>query len=117
MKIKKEPIDSLILSELGGRIAKYRLDQNKTQEQLATEAGIAKRTLRRLEAGEVATQLSTLIRVCRVLGLLEGFAALIPEPVPSPIAKLKARGLIRRRASRIRPTTSGSQAWTWGNPT
>lgn len=54
---------------IGGRLTRIRLERNLTQVQLAVEAGIAKSTVQRLEAGAVATQLSGLIRVCRVLGL------------------------------------------------
>ena len=67
MKITKQATDEVILGELGGRLAKIRLDRNLTQAQLAVEAGVAKRTVERLEAGTVGTQLSGFIRVCRAV--------------------------------------------------
>jgi transcriptional regulator with XRE-family HTH domain len=76
------------------RLAATRLDQNLTQAALAEEAGVSKRTVERLESGEVAARLSGLVRVWRALGLLERFDALVPASVPSPIAQLK---LARRR--------------------
>ena len=40
MNITRQATDALILGELGGRIAKTRLDHNLTQAQLAAEAGV-----------------------------------------------------------------------------
>src|SRR3954465_4597774 len=105
MKISKQSTDETVLQELGGRLAQIRLDRNLTQAELAQQAGISKRTLERLESGEVATQLSAFIRVCRVLDLLEQFESLIPASGPSPIAQLKLGGRRRRRASRPAPPT------------
>jgi transcriptional regulator with XRE-family HTH domain len=105
--------DALILGELGGRIAKVRLDRNLTQAQLATQAGVSKRTVERLEAGAVATQLSGFIRVCRVLEVIERFELLFPEPVPSPVAQLKLGGKQRRRAS-AKPAGTPAKKWQWG---
>ena len=68
------------------------MEQNLTQAQLAERAGISKRTVERLESGGVATQMSGFIRVCRALGLIEHFNVLVPEPVPSPIERLKIGG-------------------------
>jgi transcriptional regulator with XRE-family HTH domain len=53
MKITKQATDEVILGELGGRLAKIRLEHNLTQAQLATQAGVAKRTVERWEAGTV----------------------------------------------------------------
>ena len=115
MKITKQATDTAILGELGGRLAKIRLDHNLTQAQLATQAGISKRTVERLETGAVATQLSSFIRVCRVLGVIERFDLLVPEPVPSPVAQLKLGGKKRQRASTTKSAKSSPKKWHWGN--
>jgi len=122
MEIAKTSSDETILQELGGRLAQTRLAKNMTQAQLATQAGISKRTIERLESGEVATQLSALIRVCRELDLIDRLDSLVPPPAPSPIAQLKIRGRERRRASgRIPPSATGQVSepgqtpWTWGD--
>jgi len=96
-------------------MASVRLDQNLTQADLADQAGVSKRTVERLESGAAATQLSGFIRVCRVLGLLERFDALIPESLPSPIAQLKLRGKQRRRASSARTPDRPAKKWKWGD--
>lgn len=115
MKIAKQATDDTVLAELGRRLARIRLERNLTQAQLAEQSGISKRTVERLEAGAVGTQLSGFIRVCRVLDVLERFDALISEPVPSPVAQLKLRGRQRRRASTARMVKPSAPKWKWGN--
>ncbi|HUA69151.1 MAG TPA: helix-turn-helix transcriptional regulator [Candidatus Saccharimonadales bacterium] len=115
MKITKQATDEAVLSELGGRLAKIRLDRNLTQAQLATQAGVSKRTVERLETGAVATQLSGFIRVCRVLDVIERFDLLIPEPVLSPVAQLKMAGRKRQRASASKPVKPSAKKWQWGD--
>lgn len=115
MNITRQATDALILGELGGRIAKTRLDHNLTQAQLAAQAGVSKRTVERLEAGAVATQLSGFIRVCRVLNLIERFDLLIPEPLASPITQLKLHGRERQRASPARQPRASAKQWRWGD--
>ena len=115
MIITKQTADEVVLAELGGRLARIRLERNLTQGQLAEQAGVSKRTVERLESGAVATQLSGFIRVCRVLGVLERLDALVPEPVPSPLAQLKWRGRQRRRASTAKAVPAAVKKWAWGN--
>jgi transcriptional regulator with XRE-family HTH domain len=97
MEITKQATDAVILAELGGRFARIRLERNLTHAQLATQAGVSKSTVERLESGAVATQLSSFIRICRVLDVIERFDLLLPEPLPSPVAQLKLGGKKRRR--------------------
>jgi transcriptional regulator with XRE-family HTH domain len=115
MKITKQATDDTVLAELGGRLARIRLERNLTQGQLAEQAGVSKRTVERLESGAVATQLSGFIRVCRVLGMLERLDTLVPEPVPSPVAQLKMRGRQRQRASTTKAIKSSAKKWQWGD--
>jgi transcriptional regulator with XRE-family HTH domain len=113
MKITPSLSDAAILGELGARLAQTRLDLDLTQEQLAAEAGVSKRTLERLEAGESA-QLASYIRVLRALGLAGQLDSVIPEPLASPLAQLKLQGRKRARASRSasRAKTRGG-GWRW----
>ncbi|MGA8278478.1 MAG: helix-turn-helix transcriptional regulator [Rhodanobacteraceae bacterium] len=114
MKITEQVSDARVLRELGARLAAERLAQDLTQAHLAEQAGISKRTLERLESGAVATQLSTFLRVLRVLGLQDKLEALIPEPVPSPIEQLKRKGRTRQRASgQAAPDATHRKKWTW----
>jgi transcriptional regulator with XRE-family HTH domain len=115
VKITKLATDEVILGELGKRLARIRLERNLTQAQLATQAGISKRTVERLEAGTVGTQLSGFIRVCRVLDVIERFDLLVPESVPSPVEQLKMAGRKRQRASTARTVRPSALKWQWGN--
>ena len=112
MKIDSHMTDEALLKLIGERLARLRLSMNRTQQQLAEQAGLGLRTLQRLELGVAATQLSGFVRVCRVLGLVEGFETLIPEPVPSPVAQLKLRGKERKRASSVKPVVP-ARKWRW----
>jgi putative transcriptional regulator len=116
MKIGQQLSDEAVLREMGERLTGVRLEQNLTQAVLAEQAGVSKSTVERLESGEVATQLSGFVRVCRALGLTERFDLLIPEPVASPIALMKRQGRTRRRASGKRNVADTTNTWTWGDP-
>ena len=102
MKNQLSATDEFLLRELGAKLARVRLEKNLTQAQLAAQAGISLRTLSRIESGSGASVVSAFIRVCRALGLAERFAAIVPEPVPSPMEQLKMQGRQRRRASGLR---------------
>jgi putative transcriptional regulator len=117
MKITNGIADEAILAELGGRLRAARLSRNLTQQKLAEESGVSTVTINKLEKGE-PTQTLTLIRVLRSLALLEGFDAAIPEPVPSPIDRLRRSGQARQRASsprRARPAEPAPRPWRWGD--
>ncbi|MEP6832540.1 MAG: helix-turn-helix domain-containing protein [Gemmatimonas sp.] len=115
MKISEFLTDDGIIRELGARLTAARLERNLTQADLAAEAGVSKRSVERLESGEVAAQLSGFIRVCRVLGLLDRMDALVPETRISPMAQLKLRGQQRKRAaSPQKRVMENTKKWTWG---
>ena len=77
---------------------------------MAEKAGVGKRTVERMEAGG-SVQLVSLLRVMRVLGLVERLDSVLPAPGASPMALLKARGKERRRASRKSPADHST--WKW----
>ena len=114
MDIRPELSDQPILQEIGERLARTRLERNLTQANLAKTAGISKRTLERLESGAASTQLTTFIRVCRALSLLQRFDTFLPKPLASPIEQVKLQGRKRKRASGIRSKKNLNKKWTWG---
>ncbi len=99
MQLSPFMTDDALLAELGARAERTRLERNISQQQLAKDAGVSWRTLQRLEAGE-AVGMDKFIRVLRALGLLGNLEALVPEPPPSPIERMKTEGRRRKRASR-----------------
>jgi transcriptional regulator with XRE-family HTH domain len=118
MKIDEYLTDEAVLAELGERLGRTRLERNLTQRELAAEAGVERKAVQRIEAGEPA-KLTSLIRVLRALGLLDGLDRLVPEPLPSPIELLKLHGRSRQRASGKRlhsaPARGQTAPWHWGD--
>lgn len=117
MRLSKQLTDEAILRELGSRLAATRLARNLTQAALAEGAGVSKSTVERLESGEVAARLSVLVRLCRVLGLIDRLDALVPPAAaPNPVEQLKLAGRQRKRASgRRRPHKPAVRKWKWGD--
>jgi len=95
------------------RLKHIRLARNTTQSQLAAEAGVSPRTIRRLEKGE-GISMDTFIRVLTALGLQRRLQSVLPDPAIRPIERTSAR---RRERQRARPGSSKSEAtaWTWGD--
>lgn len=115
MKNTTHMTDTATLAEIGERLAQHRLGRNLTQAELAKEAGVSKRTVLRLEAGE-STQLTNLIRIIRALGLLGNLDAFVPPPVSSPVEALRTQGKKRKRASpRSNQSELEEKDWTWGD--
>jgi transcriptional regulator with XRE-family HTH domain len=113
MTIKTLMSDEAVLQEIGRSMARRRVELALTQAALAEQAGVAKRTVERIEAG-LSTQTANLIRIFRVLGLIEGLAALIPETGPRPLDLLRLKGKQRRRASAKKNAKSNGEPWIWG---
>lgn len=86
-----------VLAELGQRLQRYRLQQNRTLRDVATHAGVGLRTAARAEAGERPT-LETFIRILRALGRLDALDAFLPAPLVSPLQLVALSGKERQRA-------------------
>ncbi len=110
----KTMTDDAVLEELGRRLERRRLDLQLTQAKLAEEAGVSKRTVERIEAGAAAQTLS-LIRILRVLDILQGLDQLIPETGPRPMDLLKLKGKERKRASSSSAANQSGEVWSWGD--
>jgi len=91
--------DSAIIKAIGAYIKHQRLEQNKTQAQVAGEAGINTWTLSQIENGEPITLIS-LIQILRALDLLHLLDIFTIKEKISPIeyAKLKEKEKKRARA-------------------
>ena len=112
MKITGLLTDDAVLAELGARIASRRIELQLTQAAVAEQAGIAKRTLERMEAGQTS-QSGTLVHVLRVLDAASGLDNLIPESGPRPMDLLKQKGKVRQRASAKRAAKATGKPWRW----
>ena len=89
--------DSAILTFLGQYIQQTRLEQNKTQQQIAEAAGINRSTLVQLEKGSGGT-LQTFIRILRSLEQLQLFQTFQPQQQISPLKLAKLEQEKRQRA-------------------
>jgi transcriptional regulator with XRE-family HTH domain len=112
MQIDKTMSDEAILAEIGARLTRRRIDLQWTQADLAREAGISKRTVERIEAGASA-QMSSMIRIFRVLDLISDMDRFIPRTGPRPMELIKNKGKQRRRASTGRRDSGRDEPWTW----
>ncbi|NOX09114.1 MAG: helix-turn-helix transcriptional regulator [Gammaproteobacteria bacterium] len=93
-----------IAEALGQRIEQLRLEQNRTQQQIADEVGLSRVSYRKLVTGQA--KFENIIAVLRVLGKLDLVEQFIPEVTFSPMEQLKLQGKKRRRAKSA--TTSKS---------
>lgn len=92
--------DDALISHVGDFIKHQRLQQNRSQTQVATDAGISRSTLSLLERGE-DVRLSTLVQVLRVLDLLHILSSFDIQEQLSPLAVAKAQHGKRYRARPI----------------
>ena len=98
--------DDSILGLIGEFIRYHRMQQNKTQDMLAKDAGISRSTLSLLERGETVT-VATLIQVLRVLDklqTLDGFTVIRQQ---SPLLLAKAEKKKRQRVVPSRKKEAG----------
>jgi len=113
MNLSDLATDDAVLAELGQRLAQRRIDARLTQAELAERAGVSKRTVERVEAGESA-QMTSLVRILRELELLSVLDELLPAVGPRPLDQLRHQGRRPQRVSKRR-ASSGEDDWTWGD--
>ena len=89
--------DQALAAHIGAFVKHHRLEQNKTQESLASEAGISRSTLSLLERGETVT-LATLIQILRALAQLNIMEVFSVQKVISPLLLAKMEKEARQRA-------------------
>lgn len=106
--------DAAILIELGRRLAERRIQEEWTQAELAKEAGIGKRTLERIEAGN-SCQTAVLVRILRILDLEQELAGIVPKSGPSPMELWRMKGKERKRARSKRRVKIREKEWHWGD--
>jgi len=117
MHLDELTTDAAVLAELGRRLERHRLERNRTQAELAAQAGVGQATVQRAERGR-SVQMTSMIKLLRALELLPGLDLAIPESIELPIARLdRERRRPRRRAGGRRGGPSAEpaeQPWRWG---
>lgn len=103
--------DKALLKHIGEFVKHHRLEQNKSQKEVADAAGMSRSTLSLLERGEGVTLLS-LIQVLRVLDLLHHLETFEAEEKPiSPIELAKKEKQKRKRASGTQTSSNQESDW------
>jgi transcriptional regulator with XRE-family HTH domain len=81
----------------GEHVRGWRMVLGLTAQQVAERAGIARATLRKIEAGDPGVGFGSVAQVLRALGVLDQTVEAI-DPLASDIGRLRAGALTRRRA-------------------
>lgn len=102
--------DQSLSDTIGAYIKHHRMEQNKTQEELAHAAGISRSTLSLLERGGIVT-LNTFIQVLRVLDLLSIMDLFKVDKTPSPLALAKMEQERRQRVRSRKKNTDNKSNW------
>jgi transcriptional regulator with XRE-family HTH domain len=95
--------DPAMLEQLGEFVKQTRLQQNKTQQKVATAAGINRSTMVQIEKGGGGTLL-TLIQILRALEQLQIFEHFEIKQQFSPLQLAKLEQNKRQRASTTKKT-------------
>ena len=103
---------ALLASELGQRLAAYRLSRNLRQGDVAKSAGVSRGVLVRLETGAGGT-VDSLLRVMKALGIEDRVVELAPDARLSPLDPMSVEGG-RKRARPSDDDPSEASPWTWG---
>ncbi len=93
--------DTAIVAEMGAYIKHHRLALNKTQAQLAEEAGVSRSTLIDFENG-MRANIITLIQLLRALRQLHVLSEFEVKIQPSPIQLAELELSKRKRASKTK---------------
>jgi transcriptional regulator with XRE-family HTH domain len=105
-----------VLVHVGANLRRLRQAAGQSQTTLAEAAGISRRTIINLEAGEANISLAGLDRLAEALGV--GFVDLVAAPAASPrsIKEVAWRGAAPESAAVLlgsAPARSEAQLWSW----
>ncbi len=104
--------DKSLMEIIGDFIQSHRLNQNKSQGQVATAAGISRSTLSLLERGE-KVRIDSLIQVLRVLDLLHIMDVFKIQDQISPIEYAKLKKKQRKQASPRKSSNNDKEDLGW----
>ncbi len=97
MKLEKmSPV--AIAEELGNRLKQARLNVDLTQAEVASRAGLNRRTILNAEKGKV--QLENLVAILVSMDMVDQLNMFLPAQEISPIQLAKLKGQERKRASK-----------------
>ena len=101
--------DDAIVANIGEFVKHHRLEQNKTQSQVAEQAGINRLTLIEFEKGK-RISIITFIQLLRALNLLHMLEQFKINPQLSPIQLAEMEQAKRKRATRTKKTSKKTKS-------
>ena len=112
MNIDETPVKAM-LSTLGRRLRRARLDANLAQRELGRLAGVSLKTVRNAEDGQNIS-LETLILLLQGVGHLDDLDLPLADDGPSPVEMLERQGRARQRATGSRDRgRDAADTWQW----
>lgn len=108
----QEMSDKSLMETIGNFIHSHRLNQNKSQEEVAVAAGLSRSTLSLLERGK-KTRIDSLIQVLRVLDLLYIMDIFKIQDQISPIEYAKLKKKQRKQASPKKKSNHNTKDLGW----
>jgi transcriptional regulator with XRE-family HTH domain len=84
------------LRALGTHIGNWRKLQRLTAAEVAERAGISRDTLRAIEQGKGTASTENLLRVLRILGILDGMVT-AADPYQTDVGRLRADEILPKR--------------------
>jgi transcriptional regulator with XRE-family HTH domain len=87
---------SRALRVLGTHVSNWRKLQRLTAAQVAERAGISRDTLRAIEQGKGTASTENLLRVLRILGILDGVVS-ATDPYETDVGRLRADEILPKR--------------------
>ena len=97
-----------IAAELGHRLKQARLNADLTQAEVASRAGLNRRTILKAEKGKV--QLENLVAILTSMDMADQLNMFLPVQEISPIQLAKFKGQKRQRASKSKKTMRNKEA-------
>ena len=102
--------DKQIVEETAKRIAKLRIANGLSQNDVAKRTGLSRHTISNIENGNSFT-VENLVKVMRALGIIDRLETLIPTANQSPYVLVKNKGEKKRVFSSKKIK---NQEWQWG---
>jgi len=104
--------DKFYIEQIGNYIRNHRLDQNRTQTELAESAGLSRSTLVQLETGK-RVNLISLVQALRALKKLHVLNELqyIPQVSPLKLAEIEQQQRQRAREKKIAAPDKPKSDW------
>ena len=97
---------------IGQRVRQYRLNQDLTQEDLATLANVSLNAVKSAESDK--STLPTYVAILQALGRIDNLLAAFPDEGVSPVQLLKSSTKQKKRASgktRVKPADNEELDW------